>query len=257
MFPQGEWKIYLTIPPPVAEADIGAQSEDEDEDPEPEPEPEPDVYVFSLHCPAAVIIFTYPDRHEIIVISDSDGDDSDAVVEISPPLRPTAITAEPEPEPVLEPEPEVLPPTQSPRRTVQTIAPPVLEIRHKLRPPSPPVFPIAPTETVEPARPPSYRGSLPERYPSPPPPSNPEGPAAQYPYLYVLEKDGEVPYSCRPTGPKIYDLLNSLPLEPFGVLSWMIVDREEDLYELEDVNDEDKSMLALWNRWIMLNRYAP
>ncbi|KZT68341.1 hypothetical protein DAEQUDRAFT_727911 [Daedalea quercina L-15889] len=95
----------------------------------------------------------------------------------------------------------------------------------------------------------STRGSLPARYPSPPPPSDPHGPAAQYPYI----PEGE--YSCRPGGPKIYDLLSSVSLEPFGVLSWMIVDREEELFELDDVRDEDKVMMALWNRWIVLHRH--
>ncbi|OBZ78402.1 hypothetical protein A0H81_02614 [Grifola frondosa] len=100
----------------------------------------------------------------------------------------------------------------------------------------------------------SYRGSLPARYPTPPPPSDPLGPAAQYPYLPPESENGEVYYSYRPGGPRIYDLLNTLPLEPFGVLSWVIVDREEELFEFDDVRDEDKVILALWNRWIMLNR---
>lgn len=77
----------------------------------------------------------------------------------------------------------------------------------------------------------------------PPPEMNPLGPAAEPP----LE-------SCRPGGPRIYDLLNDLPLEPYGVLAWAIVDREEEIYELADVRDEDKVMMALWNRWIFLNR---
>ncbi|KAH9910215.1 uncharacterized protein B0H18DRAFT_1130530 [Fomitopsis serialis] len=75
-----------------------------------------------------------------------------------------------------------------------------------------------------------------------------ETPHAQYPYI----PEGD--YSCRPGGPKVYDLLNTMPLEQYGVLSWMIVDREEELFELDDVRDEDKVMMALWNRWIMLNR---
>lgn len=100
----------------------------------------------------------------------------------------------------------------------------------------------------------SLRGSLPPRYPTPPPPTNPWGPAAQYPYL-PPEQDGVDPvYSCRPGGPRLFDLLNSLPLEEFGVLSWMVIDRDEELFELEDMSDEDKVILALWNRWIMLNR---
>ncbi|KAL6303314.1 hypothetical protein BKA93DRAFT_789129 [Sparassis latifolia] len=102
----------------------------------------------------------------------------------------------------------------------------------------------------------STRGSLPERYPTPPPPSDPLAPAAQYPYLPDQSEDGEVYYSCRPGGPRIFDLLNTLPLEPFGVLSWSIVEREEELFELDDVRDEDKVLLALWNRWIMLNRIS-
>ncbi|KAI0945062.1 hypothetical protein AcW1_001844 [Taiwanofungus camphoratus] len=110
--------------------------------------------------------------------------------------------------------------------------------------------------TLQTAKTASSRGSLPSRYPTPPPQSDPLGPSAQYPYLPETPIDGEIYYSCRPGGPKIYDLLNTLPLEPFGVLSWQIVDREEELFEMDDVRDEDKVILALWNRWIMLNRRA-
>ncbi|KAI0674536.1 hypothetical protein C8Q78DRAFT_1015392 [Trametes maxima] len=100
----------------------------------------------------------------------------------------------------------------------------------------------------------SYRGTLPNRYPSPPPPTDPLGPAAQYPYLPETNRRGEQIYSCRIGGPRIYDLLNDLPLDAFGIMSWAIVDREEELFEMDDVRDEDKVMLALWNRWIMLNK---
>ncbi|KAG1729682.1 hypothetical protein EDB19DRAFT_108778 [Suillus lakei] len=86
--------------------------------------------------------------------------------------------------------------------------------------------------------------------PTPPPQSNPLGPAAQYPYL--LESDGI--YSCRVGGPRLYDLLNTLPLNEFGVLAWVILDREEEIFEIDDVRDEDKVMQALWFRWIFLNR---
>ncbi|KAJ8482870.1 hypothetical protein ONZ51_g5064 [Trametes cubensis] len=101
----------------------------------------------------------------------------------------------------------------------------------------------------------SYRGMLPPRYPSPPPPTDPLGPAAQYPYLWKAgdEESEQAPYSCRIGGPRIFDLLNELPLDEFGVMSWAVVDREEELFEMDDVRDEDKVMLALWNRWIMLN----
>lgn len=88
--------------------------------------------------------------------------------------------------------------------------------------------------------------------PTPPPQSDPLGPAAQYPYL--LESDGI--YSCRVGGPRLYDLLNTLPLDEFGVLAWVIIDREEDIFEIDNVRDEDKVMQALWFRWIFLNRYV-
>ena len=89
-----------------------------------------------------------------------------------------------------------------------------------------------------------------------PPMEDPLGPAAQYPYLPESSEDGELHFTCRPGGPRIYDLLNSLPLAPFGVLSWFIVDREEEMFELDDVLDEDKVMQALWGRWILLNQWV-
>ena len=183
-------------------------------------------------------------RHEIIVISDDE--DSDAVVEITPPPRRVEL-----PEPVI-----AVPRPQTPAPAVQ-VPPPVTDVVADIEPPPHVPAPVqAPvTEPTQPERV-SYRGSLPARYPSPPPPTDPLGPAAQYPYLYVLEKDGVTPYSCRPHGPKVYDLLSTLPLKPFGIMSWEVIDREEELFELEEVNDEDKSMLAIWNRWIKLNRYT-
>lgn len=48
--------------------------------------------------------------------------------------------------------------------------------------------------------------------------------------------------------------MNTLSLKPFGVLKWVIIDREEELFELDDILDEDKVMQALWFRWIFLNR---
>lgn len=92
--------------------------------------------------------------------------------------------------------------------------------------------------------------SDPDRYPTPPPYDDLEGPAAVYPYI------SPGTYSARPGGPKIYDLLNELSLEKFGIMDWLIIDQEEDLFELDNVRDEDKMMRALWNRWIFLNRYV-
>ena len=97
----------------------------------------------------------------------------------------------------------------------------------------------------------------PSRYPAPPPPDNLLGPAAQPPYLPAKSEYGgpTVYHSYRPGGPCLFDLLNTLPLDPFGVLDWEILDREEEIYESDDVKEEYKVMHALWARWIMLNRY--
>lgn len=43
-------------------------------------------------------------------------------------------------------------------------------------------------------------------------------------------------------------------MEPFGVLAWAITDREEEIFESDEMRDEYKVMHALWARWIMLNR---
>ncbi|EPQ53586.1 hypothetical protein GLOTRDRAFT_116976 [Gloeophyllum trabeum ATCC 11539] len=37
-------------------------------------------------------------------------------------------------------------------------------------------------------------------------------------------------------------------------MSWFVIDKEEEIFELDDVRDEDKVMMALWGRWILLNR---
>ncbi|KAF8156828.1 hypothetical protein B0H34DRAFT_710695 [Crassisporium funariophilum] len=94
------------------------------------------------------------------------------------------------------------------------------------------------------------------RYPTPPPPDNPLGPAAQPPYLPAESDYGgpTVHYSCRPGGACLFDLLNTLPMDKFGVLDWEILDREEEIYESDDVKEEYKVMHALWARWIILNR---
>ncbi|GJJ10835.1 hypothetical protein Clacol_005063 [Clathrus columnatus] len=60
--------------------------------------------------------------------------------------------------------------------------------------------------------------------------------------------------SYRPTGPRLYDHLSSLSLNEFGPLAWFVLDKEEEIFELVDVLDEDKVMCALWARWILLNR---
>ncbi|KAJ3507036.1 hypothetical protein NLJ89_g6530 [Agrocybe chaxingu] len=61
-------------------------------------------------------------------------------------------------------------------------------------------------------------------------------------------------YSSRPGGPCLFDLLGTLPMEKFGVLDWDVIDREEEIYETDEVKEEYKVMHALWARWILLNR---
>ncbi|KAF8831306.1 hypothetical protein HHX47_DHR1000548 [Lentinula edodes] len=99
--------------------------------------------------------------------------------------------------------------------------------------------------------------TLDSRYPPPPPANDPLGPAAQRPYLPATSDDGKIviQYSCRSGGPYLYDLLGLLPLDEFGVLSWLVLDREAEIFENEDISDEWKVMHALWGRWIMMNRY--
>lgn len=80
------------------------------------------------------------------------------------------------------------------------------------------------------------------------------GPSATSPYLPETDERGDVYYSCRPGGPRLFDFMNTLSLKPYGVLKWVIIDREEELFELDDILDEDKVMQSLWFRWIFLNR---
>ncbi|KAL5479052.1 hypothetical protein ACEPAI_2340 [Sanghuangporus weigelae] len=127
----------------------------------------------------------------------------------------------------------------------------------KAQPSSPILSPIRPfivAKTTIPALPNILRPPRPidpenpDRYPTPPPFDELEGPAAAHPYIT------EDTYSDRPGGPKLYDILNELNLEPFGLMTGHVIEREEDVFELGDTRDEDKVMLALWSRWIFLNR---
>lgn len=85
---------------------------------------------------------------------------------------------------------------------------------------------------------------------------DPLGPAARPPYLPAKSEYGgpDIYYSRRPDGPRIYDLLGTLPMECFGVLAWAVLDKEEEIFESDDMKDEHKVMHALWARWIILNR---
>lgn len=66
----------------------------------------------------------------------------------------------------------------------------------------------------------------------------------------------KVEFSTRPDGEKLYDLITCLRLDEFGPLIWQVVDREEEIFEMDDGREEDKVILALWGRWIMLNRFV-
>ena len=57
-----------------------------------------------------------------------------------------------------------------------------------------------------------------------------------------------------PEGPRLYDLLGTLPLAPYGTLTWAVLDQEEEILEVPDIPDEQKVMQALWARWIFLHR---
>ncbi|KAJ7497218.1 hypothetical protein FB451DRAFT_220916 [Mycena latifolia] len=88
------------------------------------------------------------------------------------------------------------------------------------------------------------------------PPPNPFGPTAKFPFLPAKSEYGgpDLEYSVRFSGPKIYDLLGTLPMEPYGILAWAVLDREEEIFESDDMPDEHKVMHALWARWIALRR---
>lgn len=122
-------------------------------------------------------------------------------------------------------------------------------VKPELKSPTPePPGQLSPQPVIRPERP--IDPINPYRYPTPPPYDHLEGPSAVYPFI------GPDRYSARPGGPKIYDLLDDLPIEQFGVMTWFVLDKEEEIFELDDVRDEDKVMQALWARWIIVNRWV-
>ena len=94
------------------------------------------------------------------------------------------------------------------------------------------------------------------RYPTPPPPNDPLGPAARSPYFPAYSEYGgpTIYYSCRPGGPCLFDFMGTLPMKEFGILDWEVIDREEEIYETDDVKDEYKIMHVLWARWITVHQ---
>ena len=117
---------------------------------------------------------------------------------------------------------------------------------YALFPPEEPVTPLLPFPKTP----------RPREYPRPPPSSNRLGAAARPPYLPAKSTFGgpDIYYSTRIRGPYLFDLLQLLPLKQFGLLEWIVLDREEEIFADDEVRDEQKVIVALWARWIMLNK---
>ncbi|KAI0064901.1 hypothetical protein BV25DRAFT_1822674 [Artomyces pyxidatus] len=208
------WKLKLTIPEPEEESDESSLESSRSPSPEPAPPPE------EAFVPGISDSIPQPDIPAPLTIRVKT-EDGPSVPRLA--FNLSALKAE-------EPDTSLLPlraPTASPPSLRERT--PVIRIER-----------VSPT----PRPPPVYRPVIPDP---------PLGPTARYPYLPPQTADGKPCYSCRPGGPRLYDLLYELPLEEFGALAWQIVDKEEELFELDDVRDEDKVIQALWNRWIFLN----
>lgn len=83
---------------------------------------------------------------------------------------------------------------------------------------------------------------------------DPLGPLAVFPYFPISDDNEILRFSCRPGGPRLFDLVARLPASEYGLTSWSLLERDEELFEIDDVRDEEKAMQALWNRWIFSER---
>ena len=85
---------------------------------------------------------------------------------------------------------------------------------------------------------------------------DPLGPLGVYPYLPLIatNNDDGLTFSCRPCGPRLFDLVTRYPMSDYGLTSWSLLERDEELFEIDDIRDEEKAMQALWNRWIVSRR---
>ena len=157
--------------------------------------------------------------------------------------------------------------------------------RQDLSSPSSPVRPLSPTETlrgssVDAGELPSYaRGTTEatealEQYDctkidsslpltSHRPSFAPAAIGGSAPQVQVTDPLGPLPhaddykslhFSCRPCGPRLFDLVAMFPASDYGLTSWSLLERDEELFEIDDVRDEEKAMQALWNRWIFSER---
>ncbi|KAH9968247.1 hypothetical protein BC827DRAFT_487818 [Russula dissimulans] len=87
---------------------------------------------------------------------------------------------------------------------------------------------------------------------------DPLGPLGVYPYLPLIPTNNDdslsLSFSCRPCGPRLFDLVARYPMSDYGLTSWSLLERDEELFEIDDIRDEEKAMQALWNRWIVSRR---
>lgn len=86
---------------------------------------------------------------------------------------------------------------------------------------------------------------------------DPLGPLGTRPRLSssaVDDNDSLPGLSCRPCGPRLFDAIAEYPISEYGLTSWSLLERDEELFEIDDVRDEEKAMQALWNRWIFFKR---
>ncbi|KAI9458835.1 hypothetical protein BJY52DRAFT_397253 [Lactarius psammicola] len=83
---------------------------------------------------------------------------------------------------------------------------------------------------------------------------DPLGPLAVFPYFPTSDDNESLRFSCRPCGPRLFDLVARFPASEYGLTSWSLIERDEELFEIDDVRDEEKAMQALWNRWIFFER---
>ncbi|KAF8631491.1 hypothetical protein AX15_002378 [Amanita polypyramis BW_CC] len=147
-------------------------------------------------------------------------------------------------------------PRPEPTTTTNTLSP-----RLPPRANDDPYFLFPPDEPITPApssSPPIHvpKKPRPPQYPRPPPSSYRLGPAARKPYLPAKSPYGgpDIDYSTRIGGPYLFDLLQLLPLEPYGLLDWMVLEREAEIFNDDELTDELKVIVALWARWMMLNK---
>jgi hypothetical protein len=68
------------------------------------------------------------------------------------------------------------------------------------------------------------------------------------------DNDSPLSLSCRPCGPRLFDAIAKDPISEYGLTSWSLLERDEEIFEIDDVRDEEKAMQALWNRWIFFKR---